>query len=83
MVGNFIAYSTRTARTHLGLCNLNRAFYFHGHILHYLGENEGPNQTARSTVLLTSFRKSFFAWRLHRRSKYANFCHAVMKNHMS
>ena len=34
------------------------------------------------TVLLTSFRKSFFLGDLHRRSKIANFCHDLMQNHL-
>ena len=38
-----------------------------------------------STVLSTSFRKSFFFLlrALHKRSKFANFCHDLMQTHLS
>ena len=37
-----------------------------------------------TTVLSTSFRKSFFLLgALNRRSKFVNFCHDLMQNHLS
>ena len=33
------------------------------------------------TVLSTSFRKSFLLGTLHRRSKFVNVCHDLIKNH--
>ena len=35
------------------------------------------------TVLSTSFRKSFFAWRFTQKSKFANFVHDLMQNYLS
>ena len=34
-------------------------------------------------MLSTSFRKSFLHGTLHKRSKFANFCHNLMQNHLS
>ena len=41
------------------------------------------SQLTQPSVLSTSFRKSFFAGTLYRRSKFANFCNNLMQNHLS
>ena len=61
--------------------SLHRASHYHTSVISILLDN--VERDLNTTVLSTSFRKSFFARRFKQKSKYVKFCHDLIQNHFS